>query len=51
MLPSVGYNIAEDIAKIEKVQKLASHFIPGFKNPTYHVALERLDLFSMGRKR
>ncbi len=44
---SVGSNIAGDILRIEKVQKLAASFIPGFKNLPYHVALKRLVIFSM----
>ncbi len=40
-----------DIEKMEKVQKLAVRFVPGFKNLPYHVALQRLGLFSMARRR
>ncbi len=39
-----------DIEKIEKVQKLAVRFVPGFKNLPYHVALQCLGLFSTARR-
>ncbi len=40
-----------DIEQIEKVHKLAVRFVQGFKNRPYHVALQRLGLFSMARRR
>ncbi len=40
-----------DIEKIENVQQLAVRIVPGFKNIPYQVALQRMSLFSMARRR